>query len=352
MKNGERQSNIELLRIVAMLGVIVLHYNNTEIGGAFLYASGINKVILYVLESIFICAVNLYMLISGYFMCNKNTRRFSRPLELLIQVMIFQLGFYVLAVFLGQKTFCLSGMLGSLVPNNYFVILYIVCFVVSPYINILLQKLDEKQSSRFLITMLIIFSVWPTAVDVLEEVTQQQWMGLSSIGIDGSQNGYTIVNFLLMYCIGAYLSMHMKKEYKYSTLMISFLVVAALVCIWAFLCVGYGIIGGSAWSYGNPLIIGEAVLLFLLFQKLPIKNNRMINTLAKGAFSVYLLHTPFLLYVRIPEIVRGAAGIMIGHIIVVSVVIYLICFVCSVIYEKIMGMFVRVIKTLRERVAG
>ena len=29
----ERQSNIELLRILAIMGVIVLHYNNAEMGG-------------------------------------------------------------------------------------------------------------------------------------------------------------------------------------------------------------------------------------------------------------------------------------------------------------------------------
>lgn len=34
-KRRERESNIELLRILAMLGVIILHYNNRDIGGLF-----------------------------------------------------------------------------------------------------------------------------------------------------------------------------------------------------------------------------------------------------------------------------------------------------------------------------
>lgn len=33
MKKSERQSNIELLRIITMLGVIILHYNNPIIEG-------------------------------------------------------------------------------------------------------------------------------------------------------------------------------------------------------------------------------------------------------------------------------------------------------------------------------
>ena len=66
-----RQSNIELLRIISMLGIIVLHYNNSDMGGGFLHAVGLNRFILMFLESIFICGVNLYILISGYFFCEQ-----------------------------------------------------------------------------------------------------------------------------------------------------------------------------------------------------------------------------------------------------------------------------------------
>lgn len=34
-KKIDRESNIELLRILAMLGVIILHYNNPSIGGGY-----------------------------------------------------------------------------------------------------------------------------------------------------------------------------------------------------------------------------------------------------------------------------------------------------------------------------
>jgi len=34
----ERQSNIELLRIFTMLGVVILHYNNPAIGKAMTFA--------------------------------------------------------------------------------------------------------------------------------------------------------------------------------------------------------------------------------------------------------------------------------------------------------------------------
>lgn len=35
VNSGDRNSSIELLRIIIMHGVIILHYNNGEIGGSY-----------------------------------------------------------------------------------------------------------------------------------------------------------------------------------------------------------------------------------------------------------------------------------------------------------------------------
>lgn len=71
----ERNSNIELLRIVLMFMVILLHFNNGSMGGAFNYVTDvqINSFILYLLESFSICAVNCFMVISGYFLAYNKT---------------------------------------------------------------------------------------------------------------------------------------------------------------------------------------------------------------------------------------------------------------------------------------
>ena len=65
MEKRERQSNIELLRILVMLGVVVLHMNlyglkmAAEFSGKFIF--------MHFTESLFICAVNVFVLITGYF---------------------------------------------------------------------------------------------------------------------------------------------------------------------------------------------------------------------------------------------------------------------------------------------
>lgn len=88
----KRESNIELLRILATCAVILLHYNNPTIGGAVKNATGLNYYIL-LLECLSVNAVNIFVIISGYFMCDNNKRFFSRPLELIIQVILVKFGF-------------------------------------------------------------------------------------------------------------------------------------------------------------------------------------------------------------------------------------------------------------------
>lgn len=88
---SNRSSNIELLRIFAILGVIVLHYNNADMGGGFRFVlpGSLNYYLLHFLENLFICAVNLFLLISGYFLCTSFKRSLLKPLQLLIQVILF-----------------------------------------------------------------------------------------------------------------------------------------------------------------------------------------------------------------------------------------------------------------------
>lgn len=156
-----RDSNIELARILAIIGVIILHYNNPEIGGAFNYADkgSYNYYILYFLESISICAVNLFVLISGFFMYKTKSRNLMKPFQLLSQVIIFSGGIYLLKVLLGKAIFSPVSFVKALIPNNYFVILYIVLYFISPYLNIVFENLTEKKMREMVVILFLIFSI-------------------------------------------------------------------------------------------------------------------------------------------------------------------------------------------------
>ena len=62
----KRNPNIELLRIISMMMVLVLHCLSW--GGALDYRSGIQLYVYWWLEALAIVAVDIFVLISGYFL--------------------------------------------------------------------------------------------------------------------------------------------------------------------------------------------------------------------------------------------------------------------------------------------
>lgn len=326
MTKKMRDSNIELLRIIAVMGVIVLHFNGVY-GKGFEYVETgtLNDYVLRYLESIFIPAVNLFILISGYYLCNQQRREIVKIIYLIIQVMIFGELMYLLSVVDGTNVFSLSSAISASIPCNYYVILYGVLYLISPYSNIVLQRLEGKQLKVFLGLNLVLFSIWPIFTDVFQEIMGREFQGLNTIGLSGDQNGYTIVNFCLMYAIGSYIKI---KDIEWS---VSKSITVVGVCsvsltIWSI------VFPKTAWAYCNPLVIIEAVAIFLLFKELHI-SNKYINMASKAVFTCFLFHGYFVQKLSVNRFVHDNVLIMLAYIALAMIVIYIVCCFAYYIYD-------------------
>lgn len=322
-----RQSNIELLRILAMLGVVILHYNSP--GGGFDYVppGGGSMWMLYSLEGIFICCVDLFVLITGFFSCTRQQRSPGKALGLMLQVVIFQQISLGIQACRGQEI-PLRRILTGLIPNNYFVSLYVALYFLSPYLNLALGKLSRKGLTRLLILSLLLFSLWPTVTEFIDAHMAEDFPGLSFISLGGSGKGYSIVNFCLMYLVGAslrLLDIRVKKRY---TAPVGILV-AAILTLW-----GYYDTTGMARAYCNPLVILEAVAVFLFMKELQFC-SRFINFLSRGAFTCYLLHSALLPFYKIPQAVVRPAVFVALHVAFTAVTVYLISQLAYLIYNLI-----------------
>ena len=330
-----RQSNIELLRIICFLGVIILHYANPILGGGLLYvhSGGCNEFILTLLTSVFVCAVNVFLCITGYFMHGKESSNLSKPVDLLIQVIIINVMTTLLNSMLGNTIFSVKHIAASFLPKNWFVTLYVVLYLLSPYINSCINRLNKVSYQKFLILLIVLFSVSPIMVDMLQQWTGKSINGLGTIGKYGSDYGYNIVNFVLMYVIGAYIG-RFDIRYKSSLLVVVLLVVISLITGWAYLDNISGFDSErNAWEYCNPLVILEAIVVFLLFKNMSTIQSQLINLIAKNCFFVYLLHLFFLKYLRISEFVNEPPLIMTIHIILSAICVFLVCWVFGWLYN-------------------
>ena len=222
----------------------------------------------------------------------------------------------------------MGSLVGAMIPNNYFVFLYVTLYLVSPYINLVLDKLSQKQHIVLIGLSLLLFSVWPTVLDLVFAKTGMSFTGMYTTNTGGSQMGYSIVNFVLMYLLGAYLRRYEAKQWKTWQLALALLGCVVALFVWQM------VDAQTARSYANPIVIATAVLVFCIFRRISLQ-SRVVNALAKGAFTCFLLHDALLPLVGIPRAVTAHPLVMVGHILVSVTAIFLGCWVVWKIYDLV-----------------
>ena len=95
----ERDSNIELLRILAAFAVVILHFNNPLYVGGLANSEGIDHEFLIILECISIPAVNVFMMIAGYFGVDRSYIRWSKLIGLEIKVIVIYVVTYIITAY-------------------------------------------------------------------------------------------------------------------------------------------------------------------------------------------------------------------------------------------------------------
>ena len=322
----KRNSSIELLRILAACAVIVLHYNG--MGGALNCTDGITHEMLVILECISVCAVDVFIMISGYYLCTSLKRTWDKPIYLLLLLSIIVSASYVLRS--GSDNFNLLTLVHSVCPpKNYFVILYVTLYVISPFINLVLKYLTSKGLKILLIVMVTLFSVYPTLIDSYQIIICKQPMGVSTVGAWGQQHGYTIIGFILYYIIGAYIRLNNVNQMinKKKNVVYILLLVLSIYVWFKFeenkVLRGYTLIDYNSLSYTNPLVVALSAFLLVLFLNIHF-NNKVINSLSKASFVCYIFHISIMPYLRIESYASSGGVRVFLHLISCVFVIYLV----------------------------
>ena len=245
-------------------------------------------------------------------------------------MVVVDLASYVLQLVAGVQSFSLNGLLVHSFPVNYFVTLFVVLYILSPYINLTINSLSEKGMTRFVLILFLLFSIYPSFIDILEEILGHQIKGISPIGRLGSQNGYNIVNFVMLYCMGAFLNstwiretIEKKKYLPILTVVFS----TASIFVW-------GQFSHSAVNYHNPFVILLAVSLVLVFMQIHF-SSKVINELAKAAFTAFLLHVHIIHYIHIDYFSKQSSLVFVLFIILSIAAIYLVSWVAWWVYDKL-----------------
>ena len=277
-----RLSNMELLRIISMLMVLVLHIHSLILGEPNrneIVANpmiSISRVFTYYLT---IIAVDVFVLISGWFGIHLKIKRIA---ELYFQICFFVLVFLLFAFVSGQSgSVSIGGILGMLVMGNseyWFLKPYIMLCFMAPLLNSYIEQASEKQFRMTLIlgfSFLIIYGwIFPESTD---------WI----------QHGYSLPCFIYLYILARYLRLYPNKVTTMN-MKVDFMIYLSLVLIntvVGILLIYFGIdIKGRNHFYFSPFIILTAVYLLLAFSKMEF-HNKVINWIGSSCLAVFLFHS-------------------------------------------------------------
>lgn len=269
-----RKSNIELLRILAMLMILGLHANYKSLGipnSVDILDSPIPSFCRVSLEMICIISVNVYVLISGWFTIKASIKGIC---NFLFQVFFILIITYLIGIILGIEQVTLKTIAQCLVigENAWFVKSYIALYILSPLLNKFCQTSRKRQLEAVVIGFYVFQTIW----------------GYSSGKYDVTLNGYSTFSFIGLYLLAQYIRKYGKKLFSIGKWLFIFSMILMITTSYTALKYKIPFIGGYMMSYTNPLNIIAATGFLLIFQKIKIKTSSIINYIASSSFAVYL----------------------------------------------------------------
>ena len=284
-----RQMNYDLLIIIAMLMIVCLHYLSK--GGALgdpKVELSTNGYIAWLVEAFCLVAVNVYVLISGYFGVDSQSFTIRKPFKIWRQVWFYSVTIGLIMLVTGAVPWNLyQGMtyVFPIVTEHYwFATAYLLLCLMMPFLNAGVEKLDRKSFQWILIVLFVLFSVAKTVLPM-----QLPW----------DHKGYDAFWFVFLYLTGAYL----KKYEIHGGIKWLFVYVSGVFAIYlsflmlqvVYLKLGkLGDFVSYSYSYNYLFTYVAAVGLFLSFANVGKnwgeKTKKVISTLAGATFGVYLIH--------------------------------------------------------------
>lgn len=343
LKAQRRIPNFEILRVVAMFLIIVGHFfvhgicgKGNDVNLKYDGTSMIDTLSFGITQSLWVISsisVNLYVLISGYFLIQSKAK-WSKIPTIWLQTVFYSVCIYLVLIASGGVNFNVVELLRSLFVIKFgavsdrtywFVTQYIGLLAVSPFLNRMVSNFTKAEYRRLLLVLIVMdFS-----------------FGCVFYG-DVYSGGQTLFHFITVYFIAGYIRLY----HLFDTVSLNKLIGAFAMCVLALVVLDYLycfvhcfrhhepfqlLLSQRYLNYnGIPLIL--ATLVFCIIKRVKFGDNcvvRFLVAIAPFSFGVYLIHDN--IYVRnhlwrtiVSNLSLEPANIM-GYCLIIAVTIYVIC---------------------------
>lgn len=304
-KLQNRNPAMDILRIVAVLCVISIHFfYHTGY-----YSTTADNVPMYfatVLRTLFSVCVPLFMILSGFLLCNKTLKKgyYSGIRKTIIVYILVAIACIIYKSCNGSYTLTpLTFFMGifDFTGANYswYIEMYIGLFLIIPFLNIIYKNLDSRKQKNILLITLIAITILPSLFNAFK-FDSYEWWANPATDTDTQKlmpSWWVGIYPITYYFTGCYI-----REYG-TKIKNVFLIIALVIAIFGFGTFNFYRCYGSTFTTANyvywygiePYVM--SVLIFLIISKLKLENINVKTKFVLWKISDLVLGTYLLSFI-------------------------------------------------------
>lgn len=275
-----RNPNMDILRIIAVLCVIGIHFFYHS---GYYYTTNDNAVMYFatVLRTLFSVCVPLFMILSGFLLCNKTLKKgyYSGIRKTIIVYILVAIACIIYKSCNGSYTLTtltfFTGIFDFTGANySWYIEMYIGLFLIVPFLNIIYKNLDSRKQKNILLITLIAITILPSLFNAFK-FDSYEWWANPAVDTDTQKlmpSWWVGIYPITYYFTGCYI-----REYG-TKIKNVFLIIALVIAIFGFGTFNFYRCYGSTFSTANyvywsgiePYVM--SVLIFLIIKNLKLEN--------------------------------------------------------------------------------
>lgn len=286
-----RERNFEVMRTWAMFSIVIYHCMCHGIGSDYAFDLQLPVSLFNFTFSDFILvigsiAVNLYVLVSGYFLVNARFK-VSRIIRTWVSALFYSVIITTMFLLLSLEPWSIVTLGKSFFPLStdayWFVTQYVGLLILSPFLAMLVRQLSYRQYVALLIGMgLMVLSVIP-------DFPLGKRFSIS--------HGNSVWSFVYLFFIAGFIRLHLKRIPMGKLAMI-ILGLALLTMVSEMVLGIHNGVGHLLWFNYNGILLFLSVAVFVFIRQQQIPETGIWNLMVKVApytFGVYLIHDHLLM---------------------------------------------------------
>ena len=159
-KDKVRKSNFELMRILCMFFIVLCHV----IGKGNVLTNSHNQTLTVIVEFIqllIVVHVDLFVLLTGYFQ-SKSNFKMSKMLKIIAQCLFYTIVIMLVLSLTGvitlSKVEIVKNIFVNFIGDYWFINIYLLLYAISPFLNIIIDNMNQSKYKKLLICCFVIFS--------------------------------------------------------------------------------------------------------------------------------------------------------------------------------------------------